>query len=302
MTFLFLHNLTTRPASPTTGEKEYKLQDYLGSTRVVIAESGTVTSRTDNDAWGEIVWQSGPSSRKGYIDKETDAESNLGDYGERKYDANIGRFGSIDRYWEKYRSLTPYQYAGNNPLIMIDPTGQIIEFAEGTSEEFKQAYYEAVNYLRQSETASKLIDYLENSEEVFIIKEGPKSLHSHGTIEWNPHEAIIVVNNDLTPVQAYDKDGKSVRPAQTPALGLLHEMGHAFHEVTEPDAFFERQSEKNHLPYWTDKEEKKVIQTIENKVAQELNEKLGRKQEIGRGNHLQKIYKSQGPTTTAPAQ
>jgi RHS repeat-associated protein len=125
-----IHNITTRPINPTTGIKEYKIQDHLGSTRVVIDGSGTVKNRTDYDAWGETIWQSGQQQRLSWIGKEKDKENGLGDFGARKYDEDNARFTSIDPLWEKYRSLTPYHYCANNPLIWIDATGLGVEEVE----------------------------------------------------------------------------------------------------------------------------------------------------------------------------
>jgi len=97
----------------------------LGSTRVVLeaGSGGILTGQYDYEPFGKVMWQSGPSKRLSFIDKEKDKESSLGDFGVRKYDDGIGRFTSIDPLWEKYRSLSPYQYCRNNPLILIDPTG-----------------------------------------------------------------------------------------------------------------------------------------------------------------------------------
>lgn len=39
--------------------------------------------------------------RLSFIDNEKDKESNLGDFGVRKYDGEIGRFASIDPLFEK---------------------------------------------------------------------------------------------------------------------------------------------------------------------------------------------------------
>ncbi len=41
----------------------------------------------------------------------------------RKYDDGVGRFMSIDPLWEQYRSLSPYHYSRNNPLVLQDPSG-----------------------------------------------------------------------------------------------------------------------------------------------------------------------------------
>jgi RHS repeat-associated protein len=45
------------------------------------------------------------------------------DFGWRMQDPQIGRFFTHDRFSEKYYSLTPYQFAANNPLLYIDKNG-----------------------------------------------------------------------------------------------------------------------------------------------------------------------------------
>jgi RHS repeat-associated protein len=50
--------------------------------------------------------------------------NSLADFGVRKYDEDIGGFTSIDPLWEKYYSLTPYHYCGNNPVSNYDKNGK----------------------------------------------------------------------------------------------------------------------------------------------------------------------------------
>ncbi|MGC9367881.1 MAG: RHS repeat domain-containing protein [bacterium] len=60
-----------------------------------------------------------------YNGKEIVREFELGwlDYGARFYDPVIGRFTSIDPILEKFKYLTPYNYASNNPISKIDLWG-----------------------------------------------------------------------------------------------------------------------------------------------------------------------------------
>ena len=101
--------------------KTYKVSDHLGSTRAEVVEGGT-PQNWDYEPYGGAV--AGDPPRKGFIDREEDKESGLGDFGVRKYDEDIGRFLSTDPLWEGYRAWSPYHYSGNSPVSMKDPEGK----------------------------------------------------------------------------------------------------------------------------------------------------------------------------------
>ena len=109
-------SLLTRP----DGSKEYRLFDHLGSSRAVIGTSGATYS--DYAPFGGLLG-GGTESRKGFIDKEKDGESGLRNFGVRQYDEEAGRFVSVDALWEEYRGWSPYGYALDNPLVLVDASG-----------------------------------------------------------------------------------------------------------------------------------------------------------------------------------
>ncbi|RAJ08771.1 RHS repeat-associated protein [Chitinophaga skermanii] len=70
--------------------------------------------------------------RYGFNGKENDndvkGEGNQIDYGMRIYDPRIGKFLSVDPLQKKYPDLTPFQFAGNNPIAGIDLDGREFEW------------------------------------------------------------------------------------------------------------------------------------------------------------------------------
>jgi RHS repeat-associated protein len=58
-------------------------------------------------------------------------------FGWRDYDPAIGRFNKMDRFSEKYFNLTPYGYAGNNPVLFNDIQGDSIGVGKNLFESFR---------------------------------------------------------------------------------------------------------------------------------------------------------------------
>ena len=70
----------------------------------------------------------GDTYKYGYNGKEKQEELGLDllDYGNRNYDAALGRFITIDRYTQKYLDKSPYHYGANNPILYADKAGDSI--------------------------------------------------------------------------------------------------------------------------------------------------------------------------------
>jgi RHS repeat-associated protein len=58
------------------------------------------------------------------MDNETYGEGNAYDFGERIYDPRLGRWFSVDPLASQYPEYSPYVFAYNNPIAVIDPDGR----------------------------------------------------------------------------------------------------------------------------------------------------------------------------------
>ncbi|NUM65050.1 RHS repeat-associated core domain-containing protein, partial [candidate division KSB1 bacterium] len=134
----------------------YFLKDHLGSIRATVLDSAgaPVVAYDDYDPWGYLLagrtkkrtWSDSQAVAKNkFTGKEWDDEFgvNWNYFGARYYDAEIGRFFARDRFADKYPSLTPYHYAGNNPLKFIDINGDSLILSG--SQENMNAFVETAN-------------------------------------------------------------------------------------------------------------------------------------------------------------
>jgi RHS repeat-associated protein len=94
------------------------------------------------DPWGlnlaGIETAGHPNHKFQYNGKEKQEEFGLNwsDYGARMYDSQLGRWHAVDPLAEKLYSWSPYNYADDDPINIIDPDGQsgepIIDKKKGT--------------------------------------------------------------------------------------------------------------------------------------------------------------------------
>jgi RHS repeat-associated protein len=86
--------------------------------------------------WGEsLISQTRTPNSTGFSTpyrfnaKELDSESGLFYYGARYYHPVVSQWLGVDPLAEKYPQESPYIYAGNNPIMFIDPDGREIILA-----------------------------------------------------------------------------------------------------------------------------------------------------------------------------
>ena len=121
--------LLTEEGYVTLADKKYHyyLKDHQGNNRVVVSQTGVVEETNHYYPFGGLFASTSSVQPYKYNGKELDTTKglNLYDYGARMYDPTLGRFTTMDPMAEKYYSVSPYAYCGNNPVIRIDKDGKI---------------------------------------------------------------------------------------------------------------------------------------------------------------------------------
>jgi|GEM_PF-6087519 len=132
----------------SVGKKQYEVDNHLGNVLTTVTDkrlqhstSGTaidyyladVASAQDYYPGGMLMpsriytYGSDSSYRYGFNGRENDnTVKGLGnqiDYGARIYDPRIVRFDSVDPLISKYAWYSPYQFAGDNPIVFVDLDG-----------------------------------------------------------------------------------------------------------------------------------------------------------------------------------
>ena len=122
---------------------EWYLKNHLGSTMLVYgtqadanpahSDIGTTLAAYDYRAFGEMIELTPPPTGKvteNFTGKERDDEIALDYFGARYLDPMLGMWISVD---PKRQHQNPYLYAGNNPVMRIDPDGNLDGNAAGLS-------------------------------------------------------------------------------------------------------------------------------------------------------------------------
>jgi len=111
------------------GTQQYYHYDGLGSTRNLTNGSGQEIASYSYDVFGGIRSMTGsPTNDFTFAGEQVDDETGLIYLRARYYDPEIGRFLSRDSFpgfAGTTQSLNRYAYAGNNPVNLVDPSGEL---------------------------------------------------------------------------------------------------------------------------------------------------------------------------------
>ncbi len=110
----------------------YLHHDQQGSTRLITGSTGTVEGKCSYSAYGTSSCEGTVTTPFGYDGQYTSSDTGLIIYmGARVYDPATAQFLSVDRFVGV--TGAPYNYAGDNPVNNVDPTG-LSSTAEGLGE------------------------------------------------------------------------------------------------------------------------------------------------------------------------
>ena len=125
----------TDPTTPQAGDTHYELTNHLGNVMAVISDEAsdtnepTVVSLSDYYPFGMTEpgrnWNADAEGyRYGFQGHEKeDFDGACLDFGERIYDARLGRWSSIDALYAAFPNHSPYNFVLNNPILLVDPDG-----------------------------------------------------------------------------------------------------------------------------------------------------------------------------------
>jgi RHS repeat-associated protein len=117
----------TVPSAPAVANSVYYIHtDRLGSNVIMTDANANVVAKTDYKAYGEAEQQSSKQEAPGYTGGYEDPLTGLTYMQARYYDADLGRFISIDPVGVSagdVYNFNRYAYANNNPLSFTDPMG-----------------------------------------------------------------------------------------------------------------------------------------------------------------------------------
>jgi RHS repeat-associated protein len=137
--------VTIEPTAINANGTRYTTSDHLGSPRVITDSGAIVKSRHDYKPFGEEIGAGigarteamgyllvSDGLRQKFTSKERDNETGLDYFGARYYARTQGRFTSPDLPFMDQWELNPqswnlYSYVRNNPLRLVDPTGNAAE-------------------------------------------------------------------------------------------------------------------------------------------------------------------------------
>ena len=187
--------------------------DHLGSSSWITHTNGHTVQHLYYLPWGEdfVNQRTGSfSSMYTFSAKEKDIETGYSYFGARYYTSDLSIWLSVDPMAAKYPSLNPYTYCANNPVKLVDPNGEEVEYNSFADRII-------VGVLRIFDNGfCKQFRELKKSEETYVFNKNNDGENSF-TTDGNK----LFINYSMA------DDGKSKNAGQTIFSNLRHETTHA---------------------------------------------------------------------------
>lgn len=121
--------ISQRQRSGSSWAASFYSTDGHGSVRQLTDSAGAITDTYDYDAFGKLISQTGTTPNAYlFAGERFDADLGLYHFRARSYDADRGRFTSVDPFpgfIDEPLSLHKYLYANADPVNFIDPSGLV---------------------------------------------------------------------------------------------------------------------------------------------------------------------------------
>ena len=171
----------------STFEPYFYNQDHLGNNREVVDNLGRIIQVTNYYPFGSSFCDSLSSLNATlqpykYNGKEFDRMHGLNtyDYGARQYSPALPSWDRIDPLAEKYYSVSPYAYGGNNPVNRVDFYGMF------------PTKYAALDYAKAQNVDFRNVGYANDRKEWYVsFGEDGKGYKSGGTLERRFSERLV---------------------------------------------------------------------------------------------------------------
>jgi RHS repeat-associated protein len=201
----------------------------LGNSRVSFDTKSGINNPTQVDDYLPFrleINRTVPSLKNEYLYNKKELQEELGqyDYGARFYDPVVARWTTIDPKAEKYFGLTPYAYANDRPVSLVDFDGRDVDPSGLESENGKRGL---VKFLNTKAGRQFILGYLKKGGK-FSIKINGRNTIFQNTGKDGKFASELLKISDENPqymsvnkgfTRFYQKDGVTALADQTNQIG-----------------------------------------------------------------------------------
>ena len=263
------------------GNYYYYQKDSRGSVRTVLDGAGLVVERNDYYPYGMLMDGVSKSVQPyKFGGKELDRIGGINhyDFHARQLQLPIPHFYQQDPYADKYPHLSPYLYCAANPLRYTDPSGMIVINNNGKN--FNRRLGEVRKYIGQPFKDIYARLQTDQNRTYFIVDyNGANELKlelNKVKVEDGGKTVYICISLDHVYQFGEEENKKEI----SPALIILHELGHADAIRDDINAYTNRINNKQYKGYSSEEEERNIV-GVEKPAAELLGEPVRETDTLG---------------------